>query len=382
MYNVKELWQVFTPKFIVSEMLSLRKNNWSILEPSCWDWAFLNNLPNWIWIEIDKKYNWENILNIDFFDYNVSNKFDSIIWNPPYVRFQDIPLDTKKKLDINFFDSRTNLYMFFIKKSIEHLNKKWELIFITPRDFLKATSWIKLNQFIFNNWTITDIIDLWDKKIFWNYSPNCLIWRFEKWNFSRRTNIYKKFIYSNWQLLFTNNEYSIKFSDIFFVKVWAVSWFDKIFTNEKEANADFVCSFTNKTWKTKKMIFNKITPSLEKYKEILLKRKIKRFDENNWFEWWRKHYESNEKRIYVNSKTRNKNPFFIHESNYYDGSILAIFPKNQNLDIEKLTQELNNIDWQELWFICDWRYIFSQKSLENCVLPENFRKYVYENRLF
>jgi hypothetical protein len=34
------------------------------------------------------------------------------------------------------------------------------------------------------------------------------------------------------------------------------------------------------------------------------------------------------------------------------------------------------VDWKELGFVCDNRFIFAQKSLENCVLPKSFEKYI------
>ncbi|MDR0971371.1 MAG: class I SAM-dependent methyltransferase [Bacteroidales bacterium] len=382
MYNIKHLGQVFTPKHIVAEMLQLRHNYGSVLEPSSGDGAFFYNIPNCIGIEIDNNFSKEGMVNMDFFDYSTENKFDTIIGNPPYVRYQDIQISTKNKLNSNLFDQRTNLYLFFIEKSIKHLKTHGELIFITPRDFLKATSSIKLNQFIYNNGTITDIIDLGDQKIFNNATPNCLIWRFEKDNFSRKTNIKKEFLCTNGQLIFTDNKYPINFKDVFFVKVGAVSGCDKIFANEEFANEEFVCSSTCKTGKTRKMIFNEKNSYLEKYKDVLINRKIKHFDENSWWQWGRLHYISNEKRIYVNCKTRNKKPFFTHKCNNYDGSLLAIFPNNQKINIETLTEELNNVNWEELGFVCDGRYIFSQKSLENSLLPENFKKYSQRNTLF
>ncbi len=388
--KVKVLGQVFTPSFVVAEMIWLIKNNGKTLEPSCWNWAFTNHLPNSIWIELDKdiipiaREKNNNILNMNFFDYSIWNKFDTIIWNPPYVRFQDIEKKTKNKLDMKMFDKRSNLYLFFIKKSIDHLNDWWELIFITPRDFLKATSSIKLNEFVYKNWTITDVIDLWDQKVFGEFCPNTIIWRFEKNNYSRQTNMYKRFVLSQWQLLFTSNEYNIKFSDIFFVKVGAVSWADPIFTItdqvlKKYPNIEykeFVWSFTAKKRIIKRMLYNEYHEYLDQYKVKLINRKIKKFTENNWRKWGRGFFDSDKKRIYVNWKTRNKNPFFIYDSKYYDWSILAIFPHKENLNLEELCNDLNSINWEELWFVCDWRYLFSQKSLENTILPSTFKKYL------
>ena len=278
---------------------------------------------------------------------------------------------------MTLFDERSNLYLFFIHKCIQHLKDNGELIFIVPRDFLKATSSIKLNQYIYDNGTITDFIDLGDKKIFKDACPNCVIFRFEKNNFDRTTNKNKIFTVVNGQIFFVDKNYSVKFSDLFFVKVGAVSGADKYFINEK-GNKDFVCSTTCKTGKTRKMFYNIDNAELRKYKDILIQRKIKHFTEDDWYMWGRKYHESDDNRIYVNSKTRNPNPFFFHECKAYDGSILAIFPKFKTTtkQCKELAEQLNGVDWDELGFVCDGRFLFSQKALENCLLPENFSKYI------
>lgn len=378
--DISNLGQVFTPNFIVNDMLNLIKNKGLILEPSCGNGAFTKHLSNFIGIEIDKKFCGKNILNVDFFDYSLDEKFDTIIGNPPYVRYQDINYETKIKLQTykNMFDERSNLYLFFIFKSILHLKNGGELIFITPRDFLKNTSSIKLNEFIFNNGTITDFIDLGDKKIFDNAQPNCAIWRFEKGNFKRSTNCLREFNCINGQIIFTTNEYYINFNELFFVKVGAVSGNDAIFTNDKFGNLDFVYSKTCKNGKTKKMIYNTKHSFLINFKEKLKNRKIRTFNEENWWMWGRDYYKSDEPRIYVNTKTRNKKPFFIHRCKAYDGSILAIFPKFKVDDkiLVEVCENLNNVNWKELGFVCDGRFLFSQRSLENTLLPEKFLKYI------
>lgn len=374
--NVKNLGQVFTPQFIVSEMLGLVRNHGSVLEPSCGNGAFSKNLPGCVAIELDEKIAPKHAVNMDFFDYGTENKFDTIIGNPPYVRFQDIIPSTKLKLDMRLFDERTNLYLFFIYKSVLHLNEHGELIFIVPRDFLKATSAIKLNNFLYSNGTITNIIDLGDSCIFDDACPNCVIFRFEKGNFSRICNVSKKFTVVNGQILFTSNNYDIKFSDLFFVKVGAVSGADKIFTNDN-GNLEFVCSKTRKNGELRKMFYNVDVPYLRQFKDILINRQIKQFDDSNWYKWGRDYYKSDKLRLYVNQKTRNKSPFFFNKCKAYDGSVLAIFPKfdcDEKL-ILQIADDFNNVDWQELGFVCDGRYLFAQKSLENTVLPDRFNKY-------
>ena len=149
-----------------------------------------------------------------------------------------------------------------------------------------------------------------DSKVFDNATPNCIIFRFEKGNFSRKTNVSKQFICNNGQLYFTDNQYPIALSHIFSVKVGGVSGNDKIFKNETYGNADFVTSITCKTGNTQRMVFvDSPIPYLEENKDILINRKIRSFNENNWWEWGRKHCISERKRIYVNTKTRNKRPY-------------------------------------------------------------------------
>lgn len=376
MYNIIHCGQVFTPPEIVSTMLELRKNEGRVLEPSSGNGAFVQCIPNCIGIEIDPRHCSPNAMNMDFFDYPVSEKFETIIGNPPYVRYQDILPGTKSKLRSQLFDERSNLYLFFIEKCVQHLAESGELIFITPRDFLKATSSIRLNAFLYEQGTITDVIDLGDKKIFQGFSPNCIIFRFEKGNFSRITNRTQTFLHINGQLLFTKQNYPLLFNDIFRVKVGAVSGCDTIFAQHDLGNADFVCSSTAKTGHTKRMIFNVNIPYLQVYKEQLMRRRIRIFDETNWWQWGRLHHISEQQRIYVNTKTRNTRPFFIHPCKNYDGSVLALFPHNPQADITELCHLLNKVDWQELGFVCDGRYLFSQKSLENVPLPATFERFL------
>ena len=387
--NVVNLGQVFTPPHIVSDMLALiqstkKLSNPRFLEPSCGNGAFFQNLPkNKVGIEIDSSVVCDKaILQEDFFAYSTNEKFDCIIGNPPYVRYQDIAISTKALLKSysKLFDSRSNLYLFFIYKCILHLKEGGELIFITPRDFLKSTSSVSLNEFLFYQGSITHFIDLGDKKIFDKAQPNCAIWRFEKDNFTRKTQCLREFSCINGQLLFTKKAYTIPFKDLFFVKVGAVSGADSIFANEKWGNMDFVCSQSAKSGKTRKMIYGiygKDCAYLQDFKERLLRRRIKKFNELNWWEWGRDYYKSENPRIYVNTKTRNKKPFFLHPCNVYDGSVLAVFPKFKvdSIRLGILCERLNNVDWEELGFVCDGRFLFSQRSLENAVLDSSFLEF-------
>lgn len=372
--RIKELGQVFTTEKIAKEMTSLIKNQGRVLEPSCGDGIFLNRFNNCVGIEIDPSIAPKNSIVMDFFDYPVENKFDTIIGNPPYVKYKNISTNTKSKLNRELFDERSNLYLFFVEKCIQHLTPNGELIFIVPRDFQKATSAKKLNEFMYKNGTFTYFRETGDEKIFPNASINCVIFRYQKGLLSHTLDNGIKYTVENGQIIFSDDR-NIKLSEIADVKVGAVSGKDEIFTNEQFGNVDFVYSKTFSNGKTKKMIYEEKSPFLEVYKDILLSRKAKPFNEKNWWTWVRSYKRNSKKRVYVNSKTRYENPFFTHNCNDFDGSILAIFPKDQTIDIEEFKNCLNQVDWAQIGFKTGGRYVFSQNSLLNAPLPLFFSKF-------
>jgi adenine-specific DNA-methyltransferase len=151
------LGQVFTPhilaKFMVSLFKSDLKTDDKILDPCIGPNTFLSYLDDTnlsikiTGIELDKslitdiinafyaKYNRELIID-SFFNLQLSNKFDFIIQNPPYVR-QELMMDgeNSKKLAMEslsplseIIPAKSNLYVYFLLKSIFHLNDNGRLI--------------------------------------------------------------------------------------------------------------------------------------------------------------------------------------------------------------------------------------------------------------
>lgn len=401
--DVAALGQIFTPEPVVRAMLALRRKHGRVLEPSCGDGAFLRHLPGAVGLELDPDHCPPGAQAIDFFAYPEREQFDTIIGNPPYVRFQDIPAATQALIARGGYgaglDRRANLYLFFIDKCLRHLRPGGELIFITPRDFLKATSAVKLNRLLFEAGSITDAIELGDARVFPDAVPNCLIWRFEKGHSARSLRYCeigvgddlaaalaapawetRHFIECAGHLMFARGDYPLRLAEVAFVKVGAVSGADELYADPLQGNRDFVCSHTVSTGQTRRMIFSEPGESppdaLLPYKARLLQRRVTKFDESNWWMWGRMHHRSTQPRVYVNGKTRVAQPFFTHACDDYDGAVMAVFPRRADVDIEAFRDALNAVDWADLGFVCDGRFLFTQRSLENAPLPAGFARFL------
>jgi adenine-specific DNA-methyltransferase len=128
------------------------------------------------------------------------------------------------------------------------------------------------------------------------------------------------------------------------------------------------------------MLYGIKHPHLEKHKAELLARRVRPFDESNWWQWGRAFPINLHPRIYVNGRTRRREPFFLHDCNAFDGSVLALFAKNRGIsrrDLIECTLMLNKeVDWQDLGFVCDGRFLFTQRSLQTCVLPDKFSRFL------
>lgn len=384
--DIATLGQVFTPPAIVKLMLGLIHGKGRILDPACGDGAFSQQLAasyqERVAIEIDPRFCPSYALNLDFFAYPESEKFDTVIGNPPYVKARDISPTTALRLTSRLLKGHANLYCHFIEKCVRHLNPGGELIFITPRDFLKATGAAQLNTWLYDQGSFTDVIELGDARIFDGAMPNCIVWRFEKGNRRRRLADGRHMRMVGGQLTFTRGIYSVPLANVFSVKVGGVSGADSIYAHQELGNTDFVCSRTAQTGELRRMIFpDRHTNSAEtlaylsQFKDRLLARRVNNFNESNWWLWGRLHHVSTAPRIYVNGKTRNARPFFLNSCNNYDGAVLALFPHRTEMDLAPLVELLNGVDWAELGFVCDGRYLFSQRSLEQTLLPEAFAAY-------
>lgn len=193
MDNKDKLGQVFTCPKLATFMINLIINNinksCSILDPAIGPNTFFNYLdnlksnPNLTGIEIDKNLISNDILSFyqqkkrkliigDFFDLDKSKKFDFIIENPPYVRQEIIKNNNYKEKIINSLDlgfsipSQSNLYVYFLIKSILHLSEGGKLIAVVYDSWLYSSFGKFLKQYLISQGTINSLYHI--KKVSFN----------------------------------------------------------------------------------------------------------------------------------------------------------------------------------------------------------------------
>jgi adenine-specific DNA-methyltransferase len=112
------------------------------------------------------------------------------------------------------------------------------------------------------------------------------------------------------------------------------------------------------------------------HKTALLARKIRTFNETNWFEWGaprnlghiRAHWGA--PCIYVRALTRKKDVAFTATVQYFGGSLLCLVPK-QAMSAERLAAivaTLNTEDWQRDYMYAG-RFKMGQKQMSSARLP-------------
>jgi len=304
----------------------------------------------------------------DFLTTKINKTYDTIIGNPPYIR-------TKT----------SNLYIDFINKCVNLLNENGELIFIIPSDFFKLTCSVKVLNDILQKGTFTHIYHNDNEKLFENANINVIVFRYCK-NFNL-----PKTIYYNNKLLYLNNNNGLitfdnkinnnlyTFDDIFDICVGMVSGKEEIFKN----NIGNIKLITGNN-KIEKYIYienfpseyNNINEYLLKNKELLLSRKIKKFNDNNWFEWGAprniKYITNNLNKncIYLYNLTRKSEVAFINKVNYFGGNLIMLVPKSTNLNLKNILKYLNSNDFKNN-FIFSKRFKIGHRQISNSIIPSS-----------
>ncbi len=300
----------------------------------------------------------------DFTQQTVTSKFKTIIGNPPYVK-----------------QKTGNLYIKFIELCYEYLDDNGgELIFIVPSDFIKLTSASHIIEKMSNNGCFTDFLFPHNERLFEGASIDVVVFRYEKGTRNNKAIVNGKESFCN------VNKGIITFSDAevagtsidsqFNVYVGLVSGRDEIY-RVPFGNIDIL----NDKDRVEKYIFTDTFPTniaiidahLLAHKEELLERRIKKFSENNWFEWGAPRNISSIRNywgkpcIYVRNMTRNKEVAFAGTVQYFGGALLCLVPI-EGADIQKIVDYINSQTFQKDYLYAG-RFKIGHKQISTAIVP-------------
>ncbi len=314
----------------------------------------------------------EKIIYDDFIKQVITKRYKTIIGNPPYVK-----------------KTKGNLFLEFIEKCYSLLEENGELIFIVPSDFLKMTSSSKLLNLMISNGKFTHIFHPNDEKLFENASIDVIVFRYQK---TKEISESIKVLYNSKEMYIQNKDGLITFneekiesqkyiSDFFDVYVGIVSGKEEVYKNEELGNFEVLTG--SEAFKKEKYIFienfpcenEKINNYLLENKETLINRKIRKFNEKNWFEWGAlrniKQIKENLGKacIYIYNLTRKDKVAFLGKVSYFGGNLLILIPK-QKLSVEKLISivEYLNSEGFKKNFIFSGRFKVGQRQICNSII--------------
>jgi len=163
-----------------------------VLEPLCGKGVFLDSLKkqgfqNISAYEVDESLRTEYpfVRYSSFVASPLSEKFDAVIGNPPYIRWKNLEENLKEELrksDIwnTYFNSLCDYLFIFILKSIEQLNDNGELIFICNEYWLNSTHAESLRDYMTEHGFFTDIYHFKEAPVFDDASTSVIIFRYVK----------------------------------------------------------------------------------------------------------------------------------------------------------------------------------------------------------
>jgi adenine-specific DNA-methyltransferase len=383
MANKHVLGQYFTTNIKLKEKVFefILNNPSNILEPSIGQGDLISYITNKIpditfdmyeidtTIELLENIEKEKIIYGDFIKQKISKKYKTIIGNPPYIR-------TKKG----------NLYIDFTEKCYNLLDNNGELIFIVPSDFFKLTSASKLLNIMMENGTFTHVYHPHDENMFENASIDIIVFRYFKNNLIHKKILYNdKLFYiinSNGLITFDDkeNQNNIMFQDYFDIYVGLVSGKEKVYKNEDLGNIEVI----NGENKIDKYIFIKNYPSsneeinkyLLKYKKELMERKIRKFNENNWFEWGAPrnitaiNNNLGNDCIYIYNLTRKINVSFLGKINYFGGGLIMLKPKKE-CNLNNIVSYINSKIFKDK-FTFSGRFKIGHRQISNSYIPNEY----------
>ena len=236
------------------------------------------------------------------------------------------------------------------------------------------------------NGTFTHIYHPHNEKMFENACIDVLVFRYYKNNLIEKKILYNDellyIINSNGLITFEKekNNNIVIFEDYFDIFVGLVSGKEEVYKNQEIGNIEVL----NGENKVDKYIYidkypcdnEKINRYLLDHKKELIERKIRKFNENNWFEWGalRNISKINDNFgkdcIYIYNLTRKSNISFLGKVNYFGGGLIMLKPKKL-CNLNKIVSYINSSAFKNN-FMFSGRFKIGHRQISNSYIPTEY----------
>jgi adenine-specific DNA-methyltransferase len=231
--------------------------------------------------------------------------------------------------------------------------------------------------------TFTHIFHPHNEKMFENASIDVIVFRYCKNNLiEKKVSYNEKLLYitnSNGLITFGEEENNniIMFQDYFNIYVGIVSGKEEVYKNKELGNIEVL----NGENKVDKYIYienypcenEKINIYLLNHKDVLIKRGIRKFNENNWFEWGAPRNITTINTnlgtdcIYINNITRKSNVSFLGKVQYFGGGLIMLKPKKE-CNLNNIVSYMNSNTFKDN-FMFSGRFKIGHRALSNSLIP-------------
>lgn len=199
----------FTPQYIVDYIINEihPSDKAKVIDISCGSGAFLLGILRYYHSKLNKKVTdivTDNLFGIDLLEYNITRsklliilfglsageivdmdsinviasnsltkkwnqKYNVVVGNPPYVKFQDMDANTRNMLQDKYKTTNFgtyNLYFAFFEIGLQILTEDGVLGYITPNNYFTSLSGQSLRCFFMDTHSVSKIVDFNSTKVF------------------------------------------------------------------------------------------------------------------------------------------------------------------------------------------------------------------------
>ena len=306
-------------------------------------------------------------------------KYKTIVANPPFLSTPN---------------SKKNIYICFIEKCFDLLAESGEMVFIIPSDFFHLTSALPVLKRMMEAGTFSHIYHPGNERMFEDACIDVLIFRYCREIDSDKIVLYndepRRIVFDSCFRFLSMGPSALGakppiVSDSFDVFVGMVSAKDEVFKHEDLGNISVITGENRQ----ETFIFLESFPSpdpridayLETKKSDLLARKIRKFNDQNWFEWGAPRNISTIRRfwgqpcIYVATLTRDIRVAFLGKVSYFGGGLLMMIPKHSDKKttsprfLESVVAHFNSPEFQPAYRFSG-RFKMGQRMLCDAIIPE------------